>query len=90
MDTLKWDLLTEVTGRPQAELLKSFLEAEGVQVQLIQESAGQSLFPVMLEGLGSVQVFVPKEQMDEARQLLAAYNDGEDVNPTDESTDADQ
>jgi hypothetical protein len=67
-----------VTGRGMAEMLKSFLEAEGVPVQLIQESAGQSLFPVAVEGLGSVQVFVPKDQIEAARELLEAYDAGED------------
>ena len=78
MDQMKWVLLTEITGRGMAELLKSFLEAEGVPVQLIQESAGQSLFPVAVDGLGSVQVFVPKDQVEAARELLAAYDAGED------------
>ncbi|HTP02864.1 MAG TPA: DUF2007 domain-containing protein [Anaerolineales bacterium] len=78
-DSLKWSMLTEVTGRGQAELLKSFLEAEGVEVQLIQESAGQSLFPVSIEGLGSVQVFVPNEKMEAARELLKDFETGEDA-----------
>jgi hypothetical protein len=78
MDEMKWELLTEITGRGMAELFKSFLEAEGVQVQLIQESAGQSLFPVAVEGLGSVQVFVPKDQIEAARELLAAYEAGDE------------
>jgi hypothetical protein len=78
MDEMKWEMIIEVTGRGNAELLKSYLEAEGVPVQLIQESAGQSLFPVNIEGLGSVQVYVPKDQAEAARELLTAYDTGEE------------
>jgi hypothetical protein len=43
---------------------------------LIQESIGHSAFPVMVDGLGRVQIFVSKEKILEARQLLNEYNQG--------------
>jgi hypothetical protein len=76
MDELKWEKLTEVQGRLEADLIESYLEANGVDVELIQESVGYSVFPVTIDGLGRVQIFVPKDKGQDARQLLKEYNDG--------------
>jgi len=78
MDELKWQLLTETNGRGQADLLKSYLQAEGIEVELFQEAVGHHIYPVMIDGLGRVQLFVPKAQFALARELLAAYNASED------------
>ena len=73
MDELKWELLTETNGRGQAELLKSYLQAEGIDVELFQEAIGHHIYPVMIDGLGRVQLFVPKSDLAQARKLLAVY-----------------
>lgn len=73
MDELKWERLTEVYGRLEAEGIKSYLEAEGVPVELFQEAVGHHIYPVTVDGLGRVQIFVPREQATEARALLEAY-----------------
>jgi hypothetical protein len=74
MDELKWELLTEVQGRLEAEFIKSYLEAQGIEVELFQESVGHHIYPVMVDGLGRVQIFVPKEQAKAAREILQEYN----------------
>ena len=74
MDRLTWDLLTEVQGRLEADLLKSYLEAQGVDVELFQEAVGHHVYPVMVDGLGRVQLFVPKEKLELGRQLLESFN----------------
>ncbi len=74
MNGLKWKILTEVGGRLEADLLKSYLEAKGIEVELIQEAAGHNVYPVTIDGLGRVQLFVSKDQFVEARQILAEYN----------------
>ena len=73
MDELKYALLTEIGGRMQADLLESFFEANGVDVELFQESIGHSIYPVNIDMLGNVQVFVPKEKMEEAQKLLEEF-----------------
>lgn len=78
MDHLTWELLTETNGRLQADLLKSYLEAQGVEVEMFQEAVGHHIYPVMIDGLGRVQLFVPKEQLAQAKELLAAYYSGEE------------
>jgi len=80
MDEMKWEKLAEIYGRLEAEGLKSFLEAEGIQVELIQEAIGQ-LIPTNYDIFGRVQVFVPKEQFEEAKNLFEAY---QNATPDDE------
>jgi hypothetical protein len=89
VDELKWDFLTEIQGRWQAELLKSYFEASGIDVELFQESLGQHIYPTGLDILGNVQIYVPKTQMMEAQELLKEYfnpppaEDDEDTEPND-------
>jgi len=78
MDELKWELLSEVQGRLEAEFIKSYMEAQGIEVLLFQESLGQSSFVVSVDGLGRVQIFVSKEQAAEARRLLEEYNNSKE------------
>jgi hypothetical protein len=76
MDQLKYEILVEVFGRLEAELIESYLEAQGIDVELVQESIGHSAYPVTVDGLGRVQLFVPKEKLIEARGWLASYQTG--------------
>ena len=73
MSELKWEKLTDVQGRLEAELIKSYLEAHGISVELFQEAVGHHVYPVMVDGLGYVQIFTSKEQIAEARELLRAF-----------------
>ena len=78
MDELKWELLTEVQGRLEADLLKSYFEAYGIDVELFQEAVGHHIYPVTIDGLGRVQLFVSKEQVAEARKLLEEYENAKE------------
>ena len=96
MAELKWEKATEVYGRVEAEMLKSFLEAEGVPVELIQEGAGESLFPTTVGMTARVEVFVPKDKLEQARSLIVAFNDpenqvmeGDEDNPAESIDDED-
>jgi len=76
MDQLTYEKLAEVNGRWEAEMIESLLEAEGIDVELVQESIGHTSFSVTVDGLGRVQIFVPKTKVHEAREWLKAYQDG--------------
>ncbi|MCL4531530.1 MAG: DUF2007 domain-containing protein [Chloroflexi bacterium] len=78
MDKLTYELLIEVNGRMEADLLKSYLEAEGIPVEIFQEAAGHNVYPVMVDGLGFTQLFVPKERAAEARELLEQFQNAKD------------
>lgn len=74
MNELKWELLTDVQGRAEADILKAYLLGNGIEdVELFQESLGQHIYPTTLDILGNVQLFVPKEQIEDARKLLEEY-----------------
>ncbi|MGA2504859.1 MAG: hypothetical protein ABSG01_12285 [Anaerolineales bacterium] len=76
MDELTYEIVADVNGRPEAEMIESFLEAHGVDVELVQESIGHSAYPVTIDGLGLVQIFVPKNKIREARELLKIFQEG--------------
>ena len=76
MDELKYENIVEVNGRLEAEMIESLLEAEGIDVELVQESIGHSSYAVTVDGLGRVQIFVPKDKVNEAREWLKAYKHG--------------
>ena len=84
MAELTWNFLTEVQGRAQGDLLKSYLTAYGIDVELFQESLGQHIYPSTLDILGNVQVYVPREQFDIAQKLLSEY-----YNPSEPETSED-
>jgi hypothetical protein len=83
MEELTYDFLTEIQGRWQADLLKSYFEACGIDVELFQESLGQHIYPTTLDILGNVQIYVPKTQLTAARKLLEEY-----FNPPPEAEEA--
>lgn len=73
MNEIKYELLTELTSRLEADLLESYLEANGIDVELFQESIGQNIYPVTIDMLGHVQVFVPKDKLKQAQKLLENF-----------------
>jgi len=77
MEELSWEMLDEVNGRLEAELIESMLNARGIKVELFQEAVGHTAFPVTVDGLGRVQIFVPKEQAQEAQRILKEYHEKE-------------
>lgn len=75
MDEIKYAMLTEVLGQWKAEILENFLKSEGINVVLVQDSLSQSAYP---NPFAPVQVFVPREGMQQARELLKTFEDSLD------------
>ncbi len=73
VDDIKWELAGVCSGRLEAELLQSYLEARGIEVVLVQEALGHNVYPVTIDGLGRVQLFVSKKNSKEARSIVAEY-----------------
>jgi hypothetical protein len=71
-----WELLEQVSGSVIADILKSLLEAQGINVVLSQEGIGESIYPVAVGPLSEIQIFVPTNQLEEAQKVLADYNAG--------------
>jgi hypothetical protein len=60
----------ETQGMIRAEIIKAKLESAGIPALLKYESLGPVL-AVTVDGLGRVQVLVPQEREQEARELIS-------------------
>jgi hypothetical protein len=63
-------------GQLEAEIIKGFLEAQGLNVVLSQESVGRTL-GLSAGTLGEVMVLVPETQVEDAKNLLKAMERGD-------------
>jgi hypothetical protein len=72
MDELKYEKVGEANSRAEAEIIESFLEAEGVDVELVEESISRSAYAVATV---RVDIFVPKEKARQAIKLLKPFDD---------------
>jgi len=72
----EWVLVEKVQGQLQAEILKGLLEAQGVRVWLNQEGLAHS-YAVTVGTLGLVEVLVPNSEVEQAKQVLQAYQRGD-------------
>ena len=72
MDELKYEKIGEANSRAEADVIESFLEAEGIDVELIEESVSYTSYAVPLI---RIQIFVPIEKFDQARELLKSFDD---------------
>ena len=72
MDELKYEKVGEANSRAEAEVIESFLKAEGIDVELVEESISHSAY-VLPRAL--VQIFVPKEKAEQALKLLTPFDD---------------
>lgn len=84
MDEMKYTQLVEVLGRWKAEIIESYLKAEGIDVVLIQDSISQSTYA---NPFAPVQVFVPKAGLQQARKLMETFEESVEE---DEENDKDQ
>lgn len=72
MDEMKYQKIGEANSRAEAEVIESFLQAEGIDVELVEESVSHSTYviPHVL-----VEIFVPKEQAEQALKLITPFDD---------------
>ncbi len=63
-------------GPLAGEMIRGFLQAQGIPAMVIQESAGAAI-GLTIGKLGEVQIFVPKKHQQEAETLLEEMEEGE-------------
>lgn len=63
-------------GKLAAEMIRAFLESNGIEATVIQESIGGT-YGLTVGPMGEVQVFVKEEQLDQTRSILAAMERGD-------------
>ena len=74
MDEMKFTQLVEVLGRWKAEIIESLLKNEGIDVVLLQDSISNSTYA---NPFAPVQIFVPKEDIQQAREILESFEEAE-------------
>ena len=72
MDELKYEKIGEANSRTEAEVIESFLEAEGIDVELVEESVSHSYYVMPF---ARVEIFVPKEKAAQALKLIKPFDD---------------
>ncbi len=80
MDEIKYEKIGEVNGRWKAEIIESYLEAKGIEVELVQDSITHYLYKGPFD---LVQIYVPNRKAIKARELLKSFDEfqpGEDEN----------
>jgi hypothetical protein len=87
MDTASWVYLGRIGGNFSADILKGLFEAQGIQVELYQEAAGKSVFPVTFGMLGEVDIYVKAEDLEMAKEILSEIQ-MDYITPEDEDDDA--
>ena len=73
MTEFQWKIVDEVAGLGTAEIVRGLLESFGISVNIIGEGAAQPLGMVNLP-FGRVQIFVPEEDTERAREILAKFH----------------
>jgi len=63
-----------VAGELEAETIRTALESAGIPVQIKMESVAK-IIALTVDGLGKVDVLVPPERIEEARDILATIID---------------
>ncbi|MBD3347568.1 MAG: hypothetical protein GF400_00030 [Candidatus Eisenbacteria bacterium] len=56
-------------GEAEAHGIRATLEAAGVPVR-VKVQAATKLFPVTVDGLGAVKILVPRDRLEEAREII--------------------
>jgi hypothetical protein len=85
MSAESWEVIIEVPGELQADLLRGLLEARGIKVFLNQEGAGRA-YGLNVGPLGQVQVMVPNSQSQEAQKIVDDYYAGRFEAPEEENS----
>jgi len=84
MDEMKFTQLVEVLGRWKAEILENLLKNEGIEVVLIQDSISNSTYG---NPFAPVQIFVPNEVIQQAREILETFEETEESMEDEEEND---
>ena len=77
MDEEKWEVACTASGITNANIVVGRLETEGIPAKLKYEAVG-AIYAITIDGLGKVDILVPADDLERAREILArTYDDGE-------------
>lgn len=84
-DTDDWTLLMKCSGQPQAQVVRGRLEAEGIGVELEDESSNSLM--MFLGSSSEIRVFVPARSLEQAQALLLGDDDDDGRDPEERDPD---
>lgn len=67
-----WKVLCTVNNRMEAEILKGYLESQGIKVFMREEAAG-AIYGLASGPLAEVDLLVSSEQHEEGKKVLEGY-----------------
>lgn len=76
---MKLERVTTAGDSIVAEVVRGLLESEGIPVLLRAYGAAGWLFPGTPGGLGAMDVLVPADRLEEARELLRVAGEADEV-----------
>lgn len=68
-----WELLDKIRGSVNADILRGWLEAQGIEVQTFQESIGKTAYPGTFGFLSEVELYVKAADLEHAQELLTEF-----------------
>jgi len=79
MDGEKWETVCVAGGMTQANIIVGRLETEGIPTRLKYEAVG-AIYAITIDGLGQVDILVPEQWLELARDILSRSYDEADMN----------
>jgi hypothetical protein len=67
--------LCRVMGPVEAEVIKNFLESQGIEC-ILQGQMVQAVYPIIVDGLGEIRVLVAEKDFATATELLETHQEG--------------
>lgn len=74
LQNMKLKEVHKVWGQTEAEIIKGYLESQGVPC-LLQGRIYQSLYPFDVDGLGEIKILTSEEDYDLAKELLENHEE---------------
>jgi Putative prokaryotic signal transducing protein len=68
-EDIKLKELVSVWGPAEAEVIKSFMESQGIPC-IYKSRVVQSIHPFSMNGLGEIKIFVPEKDYETAKKIL--------------------
>jgi hypothetical protein len=69
MDETKWEIVHSESGMAKANIVAGRLESEGIPTKLKYEAVG-AIYAITVDGLGQIDILVPAEHVESAREIL--------------------
>lgn len=88
MDEDTWKVVQITAGIANANIISGRLEVDGIPSRLKYEAAGR-IYAITIDGLGEVEVLVPAEKLQLAREVLNRYYHEDDLDWKDANSDPD-